>query len=58
MITPQSDDMLTIDESVLSQFKCVTSGGLPEPTVKWYKDSRTPADTSDDIAINITFIST
>ncbi|XP_053391086.1 synaptogenesis protein syg-2-like isoform X2 [Mercenaria mercenaria] len=42
---------LTINENTLQQFRCVTSGGLPEPTVKWYNDSRTPSATSDDIEI-------
>ncbi|XP_053372492.1 uncharacterized protein LOC123561230 isoform X8 [Mercenaria mercenaria] len=42
---------LSINENTLLQFRCVTSGGLPEPTVKWYNDSRTPSAPSDDIEI-------
>jgi hypothetical protein len=47
MTIPQNDTV-TIQEKTTQQFRCVTSGGLPEPIVKWYNDSRTPGDTSDD----------
>ncbi|XP_060575521.1 synaptogenesis protein syg-2-like [Ruditapes philippinarum] len=54
MTIPQSDT-ITILEKTTQQFRCITSGGLPEPIVKWYNDSRTPGDISDDKEIT-TFI--
>jgi hypothetical protein len=47
MTIPQSD-IITIQEKTAQEFICVTSGGLPEPIVKWYNDSRTSEATSDD----------
>lgn len=32
---------------------CETSGSKPEPSVRWYKDNKTPDDSSDDVEIFI-----
>jgi hypothetical protein len=56
-MTGHQNDRVTTEENVSKRFQCVTSGGLPEPIVKWYNDSRTPEDTRDDIEINATVTS-
>jgi hypothetical protein len=55
MTIPQSNQV-TIKEKTTQQFRCVTSGGLPEPIVKWYNDSRTPEDRNDDKEITTLII--
>ena len=56
MTLPQPDTvtLVTLQEKSSQQFRCVTSGGLPEPIIKWYNDSKTPGDRNDDKEITST----
>jgi hypothetical protein len=51
-MTQPTTDVVTVQENVSAIFVCVTSAGLPAATVDWFKDSRTPTDSRDDVNIS------
>ncbi|XP_060575525.1 synaptogenesis protein syg-2-like [Ruditapes philippinarum] len=50
LITPTSS-IVTVMEKTETEFKCKTSGGLPEATVTWYKNNGTSSQPGDEVAI-------